>query len=50
MLFFLYYLLLGYRRLIMINKINNYFVIIDCKFGVGVVVEGGVFGVWGSFL
>lgn len=49
MLLFLHHPSLGYRRLIMINKTNNYPVITDCKPGVGAAAEGGALGVWGSF-
>lgn len=39
---------LGYRRLVMINKTNNYPVITDCKPGAGAAAERRTLGVWGS--
>lgn len=39
---------LGHRRLVMINKTNNYTVITDCEPGAEAAAEGGALGVWGS--
>lgn len=39
----------GHRRLVMINKTNNYPVITDCEPGAEAAAEGGALEVWGSF-
>lgn len=39
----------GHRRLVMINKTNNYPVVTDCEPGAEAAAEGGALEVWGSF-